>query len=97
MSKADFSRVNFSNANLKGVNLSFSNISRANLSGTLIDENFSLEGSYLFLTRIEGLNLSALKGLAQWQVNMACGNDNTQLPDGLTQPTSWPCKFETDE
>ena len=95
MSKADFSRVNFLNANLKGVNLSFSNISRANLTGVLIDENFSLEGSFMFLTNIEGVNLSALKGLAQWQIDMACGNDKTQLPDGLTTPTSWPCNFST--
>ena len=97
MSKADFSRVNFLNANLKGVNLSFSNISRANLSGVLIDEAFSLEGSFMFLTKIEGLDLSALKGLAQWQIDMACGNDKTQLPEGLTRPETWPCNFSSAE
>lgn len=97
MSKADFSRVTFFNANLKGVNLSFSNISRANLTGVSIDENVSLKGAYMYLTLIEDLDLSSLKGLEQWQIDMACGNGNTMLPDGLTQPESWPCKFDAAE
>lgn len=96
MSKADFSRVNFFNSNLKGVNLNFSNISRANLTGVDIDENFSLEGAYMFLTRIEGLDLSASKTLKQWQIDMACGNEKTILPEGISAPVSWPCDFESD-
>lgn len=96
MSKADLSRVNFFNSNLKGVNLAFSNISRTNLTGIIIDENFSLEGSYMFLTRIEGLNLSNLKTLKQWQIDLACGDKATILPEGLTAPNGWPCNFETD-
>ena len=97
MSKADFSRVNFSNANMKGVNLSFSNISRANLTGIIINENFSLEGSYMFLTHIEGVDLSRLTGLEQWQINMACGNKQTVLPDDLSTPASWPCKLDVED
>lgn len=95
MSKADFSRVNFINANLKGVNLAYSNISRANLTGASIDENFSLEGSFMFLTRIEGLDLSSSKTLQQWQIDMACGNKTTVLPEGLSAPDTWPCDFVT--
>ena len=34
----------------------------------------------LFLTRIEGLDLSAATGLAQWQIDMSCGDGNTKLP-----------------
>ena len=94
MSKADFSRVNFFNSNLKGVNLSFSNISRTNLTSVNIDENFSLEGSFMFLTRIEGLDLSGSKTLKQWQINMACGNKETILPQGITTPDTWPCDFD---
>lgn len=97
MSKADFSRVNFSNANLKTVDLSFTNISRANLTGIELNENVSLKGAYMFLTKIENLDLSKLKGIAQWQINMACGNENTVLPAGLSQPDSWPCKFTAEE
>ena len=47
-----------------------------------------------FLTRIEGIDLSAATGLAQWQVDMACGDANTKLPAGLTAPADWPCKFD---
>ena len=94
MSKADLSRVNFFNANLKGVNLAFSNISRTNFTGAGIDENFSLEGSYMFLTRIEGLDLSGSKTLKQWQINMACGNKETILPEGISAPDTWPCDFD---
>jgi len=97
LSKADFSRVNFFNANMKGVNLSFTNISRASLQNVIIDENFSLLGSYMFLTQIEGLDISGVKGLKQWQINMACGNDTTKLPKGLSKPNSWPCTFEASE
>jgi len=97
MSKADFSRVNFFNSNLRGVNLSFTDISRTNLTNVSIDENFSLEGSYMFLTRIEGLDLSGLKTLKQWQIDMACGNDATILPQGLSKPASWPCDFKGDD
>ncbi len=94
MSKADFSRVDFSNANLKGVNLSFSNISRANLINIELDKNLYLKGAYMFLTLIEDLDLSGIKGIEQWQINMACGNENTMLPDGLTRPHEWPCQLE---
>jgi len=96
MSKADLSRVNFFNANLKGVNLAFTNISRTNLIEVSIDENFSLKGSYMFLTRIEGLDLSSLNTLKQWQIDMACGNDTTILPKGISAPDTWPCNFEID-
>jgi len=94
MSKAELSRVNFQKANLHGVNLSFSNIARADFTETSLDENLALEGAFMFLTRIEGLDLSQVKGLAQWQINMACGDDNTRLPDGFSKPKSWPCAFE---
>lgn len=97
MSKADFSRVNFFNSNLKGVNLSFTDISRTNLTNISIDENFTLEGSYMFLTRIEGVDLSSLKTLKQWQIDMACGNDATILPQGISRPNSWPCNPKSDD
>ncbi len=93
LTKADFSRVNFFNANMKGVDLSFSNVSRSNFTSIKLDEEFSLKGSFMFLTQIESLDLSKLKGLAQWQIDMACGNDQTKLPEGLTKPANWPCEF----
>lgn len=97
MSKGDFSRVNFFNSNMKSANLSFSNISRSNLIGISFDEKFSLKGAYMFLTKIEDLDLSNLKDIKQWQINMACGNGKTKLPDGLVAPNSWPCEFDEGE
>lgn len=96
MSKADLSRVNFFNANLKGVNLEFTNISRTNLISVVIDEDFSLEGAYMFLTRIDGLNLSGSKNLKQWQIDMACGSESTILPEGISAPDTWPCEFDAE-
>jgi len=62
-SRTDFSKVNFKNANflkaeVSRSNLSFTDISRTNLTNISIDENFTLEGSYMFLTRIEGVDLN---------------------------------------
>jgi len=90
-SRTDFSKVNFKNANflkaeVSRSNLSFTDISRTNLTNISIDENFTLEGSYMFLTRIEGVDLSSLKTLKQWQIDMACGNEATILPQGISNP-----------
>lgn len=94
LSKADFSRVNFFNANLEGVNLYASNLSRANLTEVIIDEKFNLTNAFLFRTNIEGLDLSMVKELKQWQINLSCGNKNTVLPDNLDKPAHWPCRSE---
>ena len=96
MSKSEFSRVVFSSSNLNGVDLSFTNLARADLRDIKHDENLSLEGAFLFLTNIEGLDFSNLRGIAQWQIDMACGDDETQLPSNISRPDSWPCKGEKD-
>ena len=50
-----------------------------------------LVGAYLYLTRIEGSDLSGVLGLTQWQVDVACGDGDTKLPEGLSRPPDWPC------
>jgi hypothetical protein len=50
----------------------------------------------MFVTRVEGLDLSTATGLTQAQVDVACGDDKTKLPAKLTVPKSWPCKFTND-
>lgn len=97
MSKGDFSRVNFFNANLDGVNFKFSNLSRANLTETAFSNIISLKGAYTYLTKIEGLDLSNLNDLEQWQIDMACGNSKTILPTGFAQPKTWPCNSDANE
>ena len=51
----------------------------------------NLEKSWTYLARFEGLDLSAVRNLTQEQVELACGNAETKLPEGLTVPASWPC------
>ena len=51
----------------------------------------SIEGAYLFQTRLEGVDLSDVTGLQQWQINLACGNDETILPPSVSRPKDWVC------
>lgn len=90
-SKAELGRVNFKGAVLTGTRFAVANLSRANLSGATFEGPIDFAEAFMFLTHIEGLDLSAAKGLQQSQVDLACGDDKTKLPEGLTAPTTWPC------
>nr|WP_083531167.1 pentapeptide repeat-containing protein [Pararhizobium antarcticum] len=92
--KAELGRANFSKANLTGVKFSYANLSRAQLDEAVFDGPLGFDHAFLFLTRIEGLDLSAAKGLEQSQIDLACGDKSTKLPTGLTTPPDWPCDFE---
>jgi uncharacterized protein YjbI with pentapeptide repeats len=92
--KAELGRANFSKANLTGVKFSFANLSRAQLSEATFEGPLGFDHAFLFLTRIEGMDLSAAEGLEQSQVNLACGDKSTKLPSGLVNPPEWPCDFE---
>ena len=50
-----------------------------------------MTAAVLYLTRLDGTDLSAAKGLTQGQVDEACGDAETRLPAGLTAPSAWPC------
>jgi uncharacterized protein YjbI with pentapeptide repeats len=50
-----------------------------------------LSQAYLFATRLEATDLSAVKGLEQAQIGLACGDAKTKLPAALSPPASWPC------
>jgi uncharacterized protein YjbI with pentapeptide repeats len=89
--KAELGRAHFKGAVLTGTRFSLANLSRADLSGTTFEGPLDFDQAFLFLTRIEGLDLSAATGLEQAQVDLACGDDKTKLPAGLTAPSSWPC------
>jgi uncharacterized protein YjbI with pentapeptide repeats len=90
LSKAELGRALFVEANLNGADFSYSNIARAKFSEAQI-ENVNLTRAYTYLTRIEGVDLSKTIGLTQTQLELACGDSETQLPNELDQPTSWPC------
>ncbi|KQV34628.1 hypothetical protein ASE37_13940 [Rhizobium sp. Root268] len=89
--KAELGRVNFDNATLADVRFAYANLSRAVFSKAAIEGKLSFEGAFMFLTRIEDTDLSGATGLEQEQIDMACGNAGTKLPQGLTAPTGWPC------
>lgn len=92
--KAELGRAKFQGAILKDVRFSLANLSRADFSGASLAGSIAFDGTILFLTRVEGIDLSTATGLLQSQLDMACGNAATKLPPGLTAPASWPCEFD---
>jgi uncharacterized protein YjbI with pentapeptide repeats len=90
LSKAELGRAVFAEAAMNGADLSYSNVARANFSGAHL-ENVDFTRAYTFLTRVEGVDLSKTVGLTQTQLELACGDSETQLPNKLERPTSWPC------
>jgi uncharacterized protein YjbI with pentapeptide repeats len=96
MSKAELARIVLTDATISGVSFSYSNLSRSNLVGVDLGDA-DLTGAYTFLTQLSGANLSATKGLAQGQLDIACGSAETQLPPGLAQPAKWPCPDYDDD
>jgi len=89
--KADLGRAIFKGASLTGASFPFANLSRADFRGSRFSGSIDFTGAYFFLTRIEGVDLGAAEGLEQWQIDMSCGDDRTQLPSGLKAPANWPC------
>jgi uncharacterized protein YjbI with pentapeptide repeats len=92
--KAELGRANFEKAVLTGARFSLANLSRADLSGATLGGPVDFDRAFMFLTRIEGLDLSAATGLQQSQIELTCGDSSTKLPAGLTPPADWPCPSE---
>ena len=94
--KADLGRANFAGATITGTKFDLSNLARVEFKDVVFKGPISFDRAFLYLTRIEGLDLSAATGLAQWQIDLTCGDDKTKLPAGLAVPKNWPCKFAND-
>ena len=77
--KGESQRLDLSWTNLQGANLQGANLQAANLY------HATLQGAHL-----QGATLRGAGGLTQEQVNQACGNEHTQLPEGLTPPPPCP-------
>lgn len=92
--KAELGRADFTDADIGGAKFSLANLARADFSKAKFGAPIDLAGSFLFLTRIEGIDLSSATGLQQWQIDMACGDGDTKLPEGLNAAANWPCKFD---
>ncbi|PKA39712.1 pentapeptide repeat-containing protein [Rhizobium sullae] len=89
--KAELGRATFEKAVLTGARFALANLSRVDLSGASFGGPVDFDRAFMFLTRIEGLDLSAATGLQQSQIELACGDASTKLPSGLTMPKDWPC------
>lgn len=96
MQKAEFSRASFGEATLTGARFTLANLSRADIHAIKFEGPIDFAGAFMFLTRIEGMDLSAAMGLAQAQIDIACGDSATKLPAGLKAGPAWPCDFGFD-
>jgi uncharacterized protein YjbI with pentapeptide repeats len=89
--KAELGRANFQKAELTGTRFKLANLSRADLRSSTFEGAIAFDRAFMYLTRIEGLDLSAATGLEQEQIDLACGDQSTKLPAGLKVPADWPC------
>jgi hypothetical protein len=80
---ADLERAKLPGANLTGANLQGAKLWVAKLPGA------NLTGANLQGADLRTANLEGAKGVTQDQVNTACVDEHTQLPEGLTRPP--PC------
>ena len=91
--KAELGRADFKDADITGSKFALANLARADLSAAKFAGPIDFTDSFFFLTRIDGLDLSAATGLAQWQIDMSCGTAETKLPAGLTAPLQLALRF----
>ena len=89
LSHADLRAANLSGATLIAANLSHADLEDANLSGAHLYElklrgRADLSGANLSGAILSHADLSGAKNLTQMQLDKACGNADTKLPEGLT-------------
>ena len=103
LARANFTEAKLHNAQLQGANLMRANFSEAQLQGANLDnamlhlailqkailQGASLEHAMLYQAKLQGADLRKVKGLTQYQINMACLDQHTKLPPGLSRPK--PC------
>ncbi len=88
LSNANLQRADLREANLKSADLSFANLEGAGLG--LADMQGAkligaiLKGADILGALLHGANLEVAEGLTQAQLDQACGNEETKLPNGLT-------------
>jgi uncharacterized protein YjbI with pentapeptide repeats len=79
---ADLNGAYLSSANLSGANLSGANLRGADLTGADL-RSANLRGANLSVAYLIRAHLTGAKNLIQTQLNEACGNNETELPEGL--------------
>lgn len=100
---ANFTGAALNKAKLQGANLSGTNFTQADLSEAKLDHAMlhlatfrktdlhgaSFRHAMLYKANLQGIDLTDVEGLTQSQINMACMDENTKLPQGLSRPE--PC------
>jgi uncharacterized protein YjbI with pentapeptide repeats len=91
---AHLERAVLANAHLEGAYLANAHLEgaflvEAHLEGALL-ANAHLKGARLLEAHLEGASLKGAVGLTQEHLDMAFGDDNTVLPEGITRPARWP-------
>lgn len=88
MDRVNFERANLSIANLYGARFSGASFRNADLSrAILVGASFdgaNFEAANLSEANISGAEMATAVGLSQSQLNMACGDQYTKLPTGLS-------------
>jgi uncharacterized protein YjbI with pentapeptide repeats len=96
LERANLQAANLERANLQGANLRKANLERANLEGADLERadlrEANLWAAKLSQAKLQGTNVTGVKNLTHDQVNTACVDENTQLPEGLIRPAPCPAK-----
>jgi uncharacterized protein YjbI with pentapeptide repeats len=82
LSNAKLFTVNLTGADMRGATLSNANLTYATLSNADLS-NADLSNAELLLADLSDANLNKAKNLTQTQLDGACGNAKTKLPEGL--------------
>jgi hypothetical protein len=86
LSGADLSGADLSGADLSGADLHEADLHEANLSGA------DLSGADLSKAYLSGANLQGAQNFTQDQINSACIDENSRLPEGLRRAAPCPTK-----
>jgi len=86
---ANFLSAHLEGANLMGAHLEGAFLMEAHLEGALLN-GAHLQDTALLEAHVEGAILTEAAGLADDQLLEAFGDRNTELPEGIARPKSWP-------
>jgi Pentapeptide repeats (8 copies) len=81
--ETNLSRAKLIGAKLIGADLIVANLSRANLMSA------DLSGARLIDANLSGARLGQAKNLDQAEIDMALGDESTELPPNIERPTRW--------
>jgi uncharacterized protein YjbI with pentapeptide repeats len=84
LAKAQLQDTNLEKAQLQKAYLRVTQLQGANLAKA------QLQDTILEKTQLQGAILTATENLTQYQIDMACIDENTKLPEGLTRPPPCP-------